>query len=74
MENRKEMTPEEKQLIQAKHRLEAMEARDRVKERKERTRRLILEGAELERIHPSVRDMNQEELRYFLTMNYKKHM
>lgn len=35
------MTDEEKKLLQAKHRLEEAQARDRVKERKERTRRLI---------------------------------
>lgn len=35
------MSPEEKALLQAKHRLEEVQARDRVKERKQRTRRLI---------------------------------
>ena len=34
------MTSEEKKLLQAKHRLEEAQARDRVKERKARTRRL----------------------------------
>ena len=43
------MTSEEKKLLQAKHRLEEAQARDRVKERKARTRRLIQEGAVLER-------------------------
>ena len=43
------MTEEEKKLLQAKHRLEEAQARDRVKERKARTRRLIQEGAILER-------------------------
>ena len=42
------MTSEEKKLLQAKHRLEEAQARDRVKERKARTRRLIQEGAVLE--------------------------
>ena len=37
------MTSEEKKLLQAKHRLEEAQARDRVKERKARTRRLIQE-------------------------------
>ena len=41
MENKKMMTEEEKKLLQAKHRLEAAEARNRQKERKQRTRRLI---------------------------------
>ena len=35
----------EKELLQAKHRLEEAQARDRAKERKARTRRLIQEGA-----------------------------
>ena len=39
------MTENEKRLTQAKHRLEEAQARDRVKERKQRTRRLIQEGA-----------------------------
>ena len=43
------MTSEEKKLLQAKHRLEEAQARNRVKERKARTRRLIQEGAVLEK-------------------------
>ena len=44
------MTSEEKKLLpQAKHRLEEAQARDRVTERKARTRRLIQEGAVLEK-------------------------
>lgn len=39
------MTTEEKELLQAQHRLEEAEARQRVKERKARTRMLIHEGA-----------------------------
>ena len=39
------MTDNEKKLIQARHRLEEAQARDRVKQRKARTRRLIQEGA-----------------------------
>ena len=39
------MTEAEKKLLQAQHRLEEAQARDRVKERKARTRRLIQEGA-----------------------------
>ena len=37
------MTDAEKKLLQAKHRMEEAQARDRVKERKARTRRLIQE-------------------------------
>ena len=39
------MTEDEKKLLQAKHRQEAVEARNRQKERKQRTRRLIQQGA-----------------------------
>ena len=44
------MTEAEKKLLQAQHRLEEAQARDRVKERKARTRRLIQEGAILEKV------------------------
>ena len=44
------MPDNEKELIQAQHRLEEAQARDRVKERKARTRRLIQEGAILEKV------------------------
>ena len=51
------MTDAEKKLLQAKHRLEEAQARDRVKKRKARTRRLIQEGAILEKAMPEVRGM-----------------
>ena len=47
------MTENEKKLLQAKHRLEEAEMRDRQKERKARTRRLIQEGAILEKVLPA---------------------
>ncbi|MBQ7438157.1 MAG: DUF3847 domain-containing protein [Oscillospiraceae bacterium] len=56
------MTEDEKKLIQAKHRLEEAQARDRVKERKARTRRLIQEGAVLEKVFPAVNGMDLTEL------------
>ena len=56
------LTEEQKKLIQAKHRLEEAQARDRVKERKARTRRLIQEGAILEKIYPSATGMELNEL------------
>ena len=52
----------EKELQQAKHRLEAAEARNRVKERKARTRRLIQEGAILEKVYPQAVYMDLERL------------
>ena len=51
------MTDEEKKLLQAKHRLEEAQMRNRAKERKERTRRLIQEGAILEKVFPWVNDV-----------------
>ena len=52
----------EKELQQARHRLEAAEARNRVKERKARTRRLIQEGAILEKVYPQAVNMDLERL------------
>ena len=52
----------EKELVQAKHRLEAAKARSRVKERKARTRRLIQEGAILEKVYPQAVNMDLERL------------
>ena len=60
------MTENEKRLIQAKHRLEAAQARDRAKERKQRTRRLIQEGAILEKVLPDVKSVELERLEDFL--------
>lgn len=60
------MTENEKKLLQAKHRLEEAQARDRAKERKARTRRLIQEGAILEKVFPIVSSMELDELEYFL--------
>ena len=51
------MLNEQKQLLQAKHRLEEAQARDLVKERKARTRRLIQEGAILEKAFPWVKNV-----------------
>ena len=60
------MTENEKRLTQAKHRLEEAQARDRVKERKQRTRRLIQEGAILEKVLPDVISVELERLEDFL--------
>ena len=49
------MTDTEKRLKQEKHRLEEALARDRVKERKARTHRLIVEGAALEKVLPEIK-------------------
>lgn len=60
------MTENEKKLLQAKHRLEEVQARDRAKERKHRTRRLIQEGAILEKVLPDVKSVELERLEDFL--------
>ena len=60
------MTENEKRLLQAKHRLEEAQARDRVKERKARTRRLIQEGAILEKALPQTVGMDLNDLETYL--------
>jgi hypothetical protein len=60
------MTENEKKLLQAQHRLEEAEARNRVKERKTRTRRLIQEGAILEKVFPAVSDMELDKIEDYL--------
>ncbi len=60
------MTDTEKALLQAQHRLEEAQARDRVKERKMRTRRLIQTGAILEKVLPEVRTMEPQTLEEYL--------
>ncbi len=60
------MTDNEKKLIQAKHRLEEAQARDRVKQRKAQTRRLIQEGAILEKALPQTASMALDELETYL--------
>lgn len=60
------MTEDKKKLLQAKHRLEEAEARSREKERKERTRRLIQEGAILEKVFPQTLTMELSVLESYL--------
>lgn len=66
------MFEEEKKLIQAKHRLEEAQARDRARERRERTRRLIQEGAILEKIIPEAAEMDLSKLEEYLHEMYRK--
>ena len=61
----------EKELLQARHRLEEAQARNRVKERKARTRRLIQEGAILEKALPQTTQMTLEQLEMFLCEVFK---
>ena len=60
------MTNDEKKLIQARHRLEEAQARDRVKERKARNHRLIQEGAILEATLPYTKNMTLDEIKEHL--------
>lgn len=53
-------------LEQAKHRLEEAQMRDRQKERKARTHRLIREGAALERVLPQIKGIEFDELELYL--------
>ena len=60
------MDEKEKKLLQAKHRLEEAQARDRVRERKARTRRLIQKGAIVESAMPETNSMTPDELSRYL--------
>ena len=62
----------EKEWLQAKHRLEEAKARDRVRERKARTRRLIQEGAVLEKAYPPSSTMDLGELEGLLCRVFRK--
>ena len=68
------MTEAEKKLIQAQHRLEEAQARNRVKERKARTRRLIQEGAILEKVLPEVQAVELSELEAYLSRKLGKQI
>ena len=68
------MTGAEKKLLQAQHRLEEAQARDRVKERKARTRRLIQEGAILEKVLPEVQAIELSELEEYLSRKLGKQI
>lgn len=68
------MTENEKKLLQAKHRLEEAQMRDRKKERNARTRRLIQEGAVLEKVLPEVRTMELPALEGYLSRKLGKQI
>ena len=56
------------------HRLEEAQARNRVKERKARTRRLIQEGAILEKVLPEVQAVELPELEVYLSRKLGKQL
>ena len=68
------MTDTEKKLLQAQHRLEEAQARDRAKERKARTRRLIQEGAILEKVLPEIQAIALPELEGYLSRKLGKQI
>ena len=61
----------ELEMVQLKHQIEEAQARDRVKARKARTRRLIQEGAILEKALPQVQRMSLEQLEEVLWEIFK---
>ena len=68
------MTDTEKRLTQEKHRLEEAIARDRVKERKARTHRLIKEGAVLEKFLPEIKTVEIDNLEEFLHRYFTENL
>ena len=66
------MTENEKRLLQERHRLEQAQNRSREKERKARTRRLIQEGAILEKVLPNVKAVELDDLELFLRSNLRQ--
>ena len=66
------MTENEKRLSQEKHRLEQAQNRNRVKERKARTRQLIQEGAILEKVIPNITDVELDSLEDYLLQILKR--
>lgn len=66
------MTENEKKLLQAKHRLEQAQNRSRDKERKARTRRLIQEGAVLEKVLPNITSIELDDLERYLRSNLRQ--
>ena len=65
------MTENLKKLEQEKHRLEQALNRSRDKERKARTRRLIQEGAILEKVLPQVKGVSLDMLEQYLRSVFK---
>lgn len=66
------MTGTEKRLLQAKHRLEEVQARDREKERKARTHRLIKEGAVLEKVYPKIKEIELDNLENYMQSLFER--
>ena len=56
----------EKELLQKKHREEEAAVREKIRQRKARTRRLIQEGAVLESVFPQAEHLEPETLKEVL--------
>lgn len=56
-----DMTLKELEEFQAENRKKIKENRERVAERKRRTHRLIVRGAEIERLIPGIEDLTEEQ-------------
>ncbi|SDB44137.1 DUF3847 domain-containing protein [Butyrivibrio sp. INlla16] len=67
----KVMPPEEKAAIQARHRMEQAENRDRAKESKAKVKCHIDMGRILEKAFPASQHMTMEELEEYLTELFK---
>jgi len=67
----KVITPEEKAAIQARHRMEQAENRDRAKENKAKVKRQIDMGRVLEKAFPASQNMTIDELEEYLTDLFK---
>ena len=65
------LTDNEKKLLQAKHRLEQAENRNRAKDRKERNHRLIVTGAILEKNLPEIKTVEEAEIEDYLLKHLK---
>ena len=71
--NQNAISENEKRILQAKHLVEEAEARNRVKEQKTWTRRLIQKGAILEKVYSETMTMELDVLQKFLTVHLQKH-
>ena len=71
-ELRANMEKSKKELEHAIHNKNILEQRKRIVERKERSHRLIVKGAEFEKAFPLSRDLEQEEVQDVMEQPYTK--
>ena len=63
---------DDKEQLQAQHRQQETEAREKLRERKSRTRRLIEHGAILESLYPEAVTMDGETLKAALEYIFRR--